>query len=831
MRCLHCSHCSSIIRATEIEVTRDALVFCCMGCKTAYLLIQSLHLEAHYKFCNDIFNISLSKVNVFTNNVDYMPFIDSTNSENNIQLIIEGIRCGSCVWLIENTLREQDGILQASVNMTTKVMSLIWTGDAKQINYFVSLIEKLGYKALPIVEDAVTNQQNDQAKHLLKAIAVSGFVWVQNMMISMGIWAGNITEEIAVNSRLFMNMCAAAVTIPGVIYSGQTFFRSAVKAVRSWKSHMDIPISIAIILTLLVSIYATFTNSTFVYYEAASSLVFALLIGRYLDMKIRNKAAEYARNLVLQKTHFITLCKDDELQIVSVKKAAVGDIAYVASGERIPLDGCIIDGESEVDNSIITGESKPNKVKIGDKVFAGAVNINTPLKIRVDSTVNNTVLSEIKKLIEKAEQNRSKYKTLADKSAQIYTPVVLVLTLLTFIGWFVHSDFSDALLYGISVLVITCPCAMGLAIPIVQITAVSNLMKRGIFIKSDTALERLSEVKSIAFDKTGVLTYGRPILLNADTLSKWAKFLIKGLAVHSKHHLCNAIVKMFNSDEYAVLDDVYEEKGIGIAGIWEYKAIHHVEDNIDTEILNAIKHKKLRVSLGRKKFGDDIELLDKNNSNDSIEMQHILHTWFLVEGVDEYTKSYSTILEVKMLFADKIREEVVDVISNMTTNYHISKDNICIISGDSNVNVEMIANICNIKEWHGELTPQGKYDVITQKQSNGEIIMMVGDGLNDAAAMKAAHISISPSSVMELSQNQADIVFQHGLNSIVQSISIAKKSVSVSKQNIYIAILYNIVSIPVAMLGFASPLVAAIFMSLSSLFVVANTLLQMYIRR
>ena len=501
-RCLHCS-----------EIALFNSEFCCLGCKTAYKIINSLNLNQYYEFCKDIYDTSPGRINPVKNEINYMDFVRTDQEENSIQLMVEGIKCGSCVWLIESSLKKQKCVLEASVNSSTRILSITWLGDKSQVESYINLLSDIGYKVVPLIESEVVKSQLQMEKNYLKMIALTGVIWVQNMMISMGFW-GDFTGEIGVNTRIFINICAAILTIPIVIFSSKPFFVTWWNAIKSRKSHMDIPISIAIIITLLVSVYGTWIGSENVFYEAVSGLVFALLSGRYLELKVRNKANERARNLILQRPLFTTVMRDNQLQLVHINSIKVGEIIYIASGERVVLDGEIVSGVSEVDNSIITGESRPSHVKVGDKIFAGSINLGNPIQLRVESDDANTVLSEIKNLIEKSSDQKSKYRTLADKVAALYTPVVLCLSTLTCIIWLFFGSVEEAILNGVAVLVITCPCAMGLAVPIVNVIATSGLMKRGIFIKTDDALERLTEVNGIALDKTGVLTYGKPTLIN-----------------------------------------------------------------------------------------------------------------------------------------------------------------------------------------------------------------------------------------------------------------------------------------------------------------------------
>ena len=765
-KCLHCS---------EIALINSQ--FCCFGCKTAYILINSLNLNQYYNFCKDIYGTTPDRINLVKNEINYMDFIKSKEDEHSIKLIVEGIKCGSCVWLIENSLRQQEGIIEASVNGSTRTLSITWVGNAKKIEKYIRLIESIGYKAVPLIESEIAKAQLELEKNYLKMMALTGVIWVQNMMISMGIWV-DFNGEIGINSRIFMNICAAILTIPITIYSSKPFFSTGWNAIKNRRSHMDIPISIAIIITLLISLYGTLVGSTNVYYEAVSGLVFALLSGRYLELKVRNKANEYARNLILQKSLFVTVMRDKQLQLVNIKSVSVGEVLYVASGERVPLDGEIINGSSEIDNSIITGESTPNKVKVGDKVFAGAINFGDPIEIRVESDNENTVLSDIKRLIEKSQEQKSQYQTLASKVAALYTPIVLILSILTSLAWFLIGTTQEAILYGVSVLVITCPCAMGLAIPIVNVIATSNLMKRGIFIKTDDALERLTEIDAIALDKTGVLTYGKPTLVNDLDEVKY-KTLLKSLVIHSKHHLCIALHEALKNIEIVELENVSEEKGWGVVGFYN----------------------GLEIMVGRANWCEIEEQPIGEN---------ILSTYFIVK------KDHEILEEIQLKFNDRLRDEAVNFVNSIKKSYDVF-----IISGDRKENVEAVANQLKVDKYYYTLSPKDKYNMVIQGK-----VLMVGDGLNDAAAMSGAHCSASHANIVEIAQHQSSAVFQNGLKDILYLLKVAKLAKKTCKQNIIISLVYNVISIPIATLGYASPLIAAIFMSLSSIFVVVNSILR-----
>jgi Cu2+-exporting ATPase len=473
--------------------------------------------------------------------------------------------------------------------------------------------------------------------------------------------------------------------------------------------------------------------------------------------------------------------RDSQLQLVYVNSIKIGEIIYIASGERVPLDGEVMYGTGEVDNSIITGESLPNKVKIGDKIFAGAINLGNPIQLKVDSDDENTLLTEIKKLIEKSAQQKSKYTTLASKIASLYTPIVLILSSLTTFGWLFFTSLEQSILNGVAVLVITCPCAMGLAVPIVNIIATSNLMKRGIFVKTDDALERLTEVTALALDKTGVLTDGKPTLVN-DLSNIKHQDLLRSLVIHSKHHLCVELHRALkNNTPYLELHNIIEEKGYGITG----------------------KYQEFEIMVGRASWcGIDDQPIAGN----------FLSTWYVLRQNDKLIES------IQLKFHDRLSDDAVDFVNSVRENYRTF-----IISGDRKEAVETIANQLKINDFYYELSPKDKYELVS---SSKDKVLMIGDGLNDAAAMSIAHCSAAPSNIIEISQHQSAIVFQHGLKDMLYLLKAAKRAQIVCKENIIISVIYNIISIPIATLGYASPLMAAIFMSLSSILVIINSILR-----
>lgn len=766
MKCKHCN-----------EKNNTNSEFCCLGCKLAYDVIKKFDLENYYQLCKSIYNVNPMKAYELTNELDYISHVKTEKDENSINLIVEGIHCGSCIWLIENTLKKQLHVKNARINMSTKRLVIEWIGEINAINELVQIIQKLGYKLIPFSPDASENENIKYEKFLLKCIFIAGLASVSVMMISMGIWIGNFSGEIGKYMRMIFHILTAMIAFPAVLYAGEPFFKSALTAIKAKRTNMDIPISLGIITALLISIIETFAGKEFTYFDASVTLIFFLLIGRYLDLKTRNLALQRAQNLIFAQARSVTVEENNKLKLVAINKVKGGDIAFVAMGEKIPIDGYIIEGDTNVDNSLINGETLPLAKQKGDYVNAGTINLGNPIKIKIDKIGDKTLLGEIIKLMEQAEQGKSKYMQLSDKIAGFFTPTILLLSLLTFIIWIFQADLLTASIHAISVLIITCPCALGLAIPVAHVVASSKLMNDGILIKTSDALEKLANIDSVIFDKTGTITYGKLTPQNLEDLKESELQLIASLASQSKHPLSNALSKVYSGPLLKL--KVTEHKGKGLEATYN-KAI---------------------IKLGSKKFCEV-----KDDSKDSF-----TEVWF----------STGDTLK-RIVFTDSIREDALDTISYFAKTLSLP----CyLLSGDKLQVVEKVASAIGISNYEALVDPKQKYEFITKLIKDGYRPLMVGDGLNDSAALKAAFISISPASGLEISQTASDIVFQKDqLIAVKQSHIIAKSSQEVIKQNLLLSACYNLITVPIAMLGFASPIVAAIGMSLSSIVVVVNSL-------
>lgn len=695
------------------------------------------------------------------------------DGSHNVNLLVDGMHCPSCVAIIEGALKKQGAVQAARLNLSTKRLKVTWKGAVELGDSWVSLINGMGYHAVPFDPATAETSEKKEERFLLRCLAVTGFASGNLMLFSIPLWTSD-GVEMGNATRTFFHWVQAAIAIPAIAYCGIPFYASAWKALRTFKTNMDVPISVAVILATLMSLFETITFGSHSYFDSAVMLLFFLLIGRYLEARARGRARSAAHDLLQMITGFATHLKEDGTQeTLPLSEIKEGMVLLIAAGEKIGADGVIISGTSEIDTSLITGESRPREVNAGAVLFAGTINMASPITMRVTKAGERSLLSEIIKLMESAEQTQAKYVTIADKISGWYTPVVHILAAGTFMGWMMFGSvaWQVALLYAATVLIITCPCALGLAVPVVQVLASGKLMRSGILLKSGSALERLATITHAVFDKTGTLTLGKPTLTSIHSNEQLQ--LAASLAAHSKHPLSQAIAKVYTG---ALLPlTVNEVQGCGL----EAKGI----------------------KLGKRSWATNLP----DDAESALEL------WLAEDGK----------LPVRFTFADQLRADAQDVIATLQS----ADIETLLLSGDRLEVTKDIAGKLGIKTFEGALSPVQKTEKIAALKANGANVLMVGDGLNDAPSLSSATISMSPASAMDITQNAADIVFQGDrLHPILTAWETAKFSQVLVKQNFLLAILYNVIAIPLAVAGMVTPVIAAVAMSSSSLLVIANAM-------
>ena len=675
------------------------------------------------------------------------------------QFSLPTIHCAACIGKIERGLNTLNGVISVRVNLSLKRLSVEGTVDSDRI---LTALKSLGFEAYYLHQSEPQNTHDNIGRTLLTRMAVAGFAMMNVMLLSVAVWSG-ATDA----TRDLFHLISASITVPVIAYSGQPFFQNAWSALRVRRLNMDVPISLAILMATLMSLYESLNGGEHAYFDAALSLTFFLLIGRYLDHQTRSTARSAAKELTALEVHTTQRLIGTKTETVAVLDINLNDQILVPTGARIPVDGNLLSTIAYLDRSILTGESAASSVQKGDLLSAGEVNIGAPLRLTATAVGENTSLRRMAALVDLAENGRNRYTSLADSAAQIYAPAVHLLALFAFLGWFfVTADFRHSLNIAIAVLIITCPCALGLAVPAVTTAAISRLFSMGFLVKHATALERLADVDHILFDKTGTLT--KASIPDLSGLSVQEKSIAAALAQTSLHPLSRAIATNLRDEKPAQLTQIKEIAGQGI------------QANAGGTIVRLGRGSWLGASFS----GLGLQI----GENPAKEIEAL----------------------------ETIRDGAQDALANIGLPCEI-------LTGDAKRPAGKIGAILGLQVT-SNARPTDKLARLKQLSDAGKHTLMVGDGLNDTAALAAAHASIAPSQALEASRNAADVVLlKDSFADLPAVLRVAKATQMLSKQNFAIAALYNCIAVPFALAGFATPLAAALAMSLSSITVILNS--------
>ncbi|HEX6979503.1 MAG TPA: heavy metal translocating P-type ATPase metal-binding domain-containing protein [Alphaproteobacteria bacterium] len=770
-----CAHCGGALPSDARES------FCCIGCAAAYRLIHDLGFDEFYRRRQIDASARPLRPDPAAE-IDYAPYvITGGDGRATLHLMVDGLTCGACVWLVESVLAREPDIIDGRVNMSTRRLTLTWRGPAGDAARYAGLLTALGFRVVPFDPQRIAAATNASDRELLRAMAVAGFAAGNVMLLSISVWAGHV-EGMGQATRDLMHWVSALIALPAIAYAGRPFFRSAVRALSARRTNMDVPISIGVLLAAGMSVFETATSGAHAYFDSAITLLFFLLVGRYLDGRARGRARSAVDQLLALSAAAVTVLRSDGSTALKAPTAVkAGDIVLVTAGERIAVDGRITSGRTDLDTSLVTGESVPAAAGPGTPVFAGMVNLTAPVRIEVTATGEGTLLAEVVRLVEAAEQGRSRFVAIADRVARLYAPVVHVLAAATFIGWFAFGGigWQPALLNAVAVLIITCPCALALAVPVVQVIASGRLLRGGILLKSATALERMAEIDTVVLDKTGTLTLGRPELRPDPARADEDLRLAAGLAQASRHPLARALARA--APDVPAAPGVVEHPGRGLS--------------VDTAAGE--------IRLGSRAFCG-ISLPERADENGP-------ELWLQRPGR----------APVRFLFDDRLRPDAAATIRALRARGL----KVELLSGDRSSVVAAAAATAGVEAWRGDCDPAAKCAHLADLRRAGRKVLMVGDGLNDAPALASAHVSVSPANAADVSQTTADAVFQGDrLSKLVELLDVARQADRLVRQNIALAILYNMFAVPVAVAGYVTPLLAAIAMSSSSVIVIANAM-------
>ena len=681
---------------------------------------------------------------------------------------------------IETDLGALPGVTSARVNLTGRRVAVVYEDGVIEPQALIDRLGFLGYMARPFDprETGLTRDDRENAR-LLRALAVAGFAASNVMLLSVSVWSG---AEGA--TRDLFHWISAMIALPAVAYAGRPFFYSAINALRLGRVNMDVPISLGVLLASFMSLFETINGAEHAYFDASVTLLFFLLAGRYLDHLMRARARSAISQLIsLSSEGASVIAEDGTRRYVPARELRAGMLVAVAAGDRLPADGLIREGTSDMDRSLLTGETAPETVMPGSEVHAGEMNVTAPITVEITAAGNDTFLSELVRLMASAEQAQSRYIRIADRLARFYSPAVHTLAASTLIAWLLLGNgWHNSIMAAIAVLIITCPCALGLAVPAVQVVASGRLFRSGVMIKDGAALEKLSGVDTVIFDKTGTLTKGQPALVSPLMVSTDTLALAAGLAQASKHPLSQALVREATKRGLTpvTIAEVAEHPGLGLSG----------------QYLGEPLKLGSRAWCGMEEGAED-------------------------HGLLEFAFRRGSKPPVVFHFEDQLRPDAADTVAtlkNMGLAVHL-------LSGDREAAVTRVAQAVGIDTAVSRASPQTKLAYVDALSKAGKKVLMVGDGINDAPALAAGYTSMAPSSASDIGRTAAETVWMgESASAVARAIKVSRRTQRIAKENFALAVGYNMFAVPLAMAGYVSPLVAAVAMSTSSIIVIANAL-------
>ncbi|MEM9147670.1 MAG: heavy metal translocating P-type ATPase [Pseudomonadota bacterium] len=693
--------------------------------------------------------------------------LDAAATET-IELLVPGLHCAGCMRRVEEALAAVPGVVAAHANLTERRARIIQTAGIGADPLIEALLAE-GFEARrPDTVGREAEAARAEARDLLLRIGVAGFATMNVMLLSVSVWSGADGT-----TRDLLHWISALIALPAIGYAGRPFYQSAAAALAGGRLNMDVPISLAILLSAVGSVIETARSGEHAYFDAGIMLLFFLLIGRWLEQRSRSGARSAAAELATLLPRETTVIEAGDRHRRPVEVLQSGMEIELAPGERIPADGSVLVGESTIDRALLTGESRPEPVSPGAALHAGMLNLTGVLRMRVCGTGEATVLADIARMVDAAQTGRGRWDGWADRAARVYAPGVHLAALAAFVGWsMVGEAWAVSLQIACAVLIITCPCALALAVPTVHTVATGRLLRSGIFLKDGSELERMAEVDLIAFDKTGTLTHGTPRLASDLPASDPAWGVARALAEASRHPAAMAVAEAARHAEPAPVEAISEVPGCGVEGSMD----------------------GARVRLGRSGWAGQGE-----------------GTMLSLPG----GRPLSFHME------EQLRPDAVETCAALRAKGY----RLALLSGDRAEAVTEIARRCGIEETHAALLPGDKRDLLEKWCSEGLRVLMVGDGLNDGPALAAAHASMSPAEAADVSRVAAGLVWSGpGLRAVPLALGAALEARRRAIESFAMAAVYNLVAIPMAVMGFVTPLVAALAMSGSSIVVVLNAL-------
>ncbi|VAX07647.1 Type cbb3 cytochrome oxidase biogenesis protein CcoI; Copper-translocating P-type ATPase [hydrothermal vent metagenome] len=809
-----CFHCRLPLPATN-EVAQATLKgkecsFCCTGCKAVSEAIYNAGLEGFYQRTTEDAPLApppdLPK-DILLYDIDAIQeeFVHELSEQREINLLVEGIHCAACVWLIENSLQAMPGINEVAVNLTGRRLRVKWDNGRLQLSAIMQRLGQLGYAATPFDPQAAEGILQRQNRKLLYRMAFAGFAMMNLLWVSVALYSGADKGEF----RGMFHWIGFAIATPTLLYSGFPFLKGAWDGLRSMHLSMDLPIAIGASVTYLYSLYVTLSGTVVgeVYYDTVVNFLFVILVGRYLEASSKRHAVASTQRLLDLQPRVATVIREGREEIVQIRLVKPGETVVVKPGAKIPVDGLILEGTSTVDEAMLTGESEPVPKQEGSLISAGTINGPGVLTARVEGLLKDSALGRIIRLVEAAQASKAPIQCMADRIVPWFVVITLGLATVTFLWWW-EIGFEQALMAATAVLIITCPCALGLATPM-SIAVASGLgASNGILVKNGAVLESLSSINHFVFDKTGTLTEGRMTVaaIHMDSVT-WDGSLheipeavldlltvLSALERYSEHPIAAAIIECANSAGV----DINAKEVTGV----ENRPGYGIKGEIDD----------CTVLVGTGPWLEQHGVIRETVFDQAEEGMDQLGIGSLRCAIDG--------CEIAVIaIEDRIRPGAPELVEALKQE----SMQLTMLSGDRWSTAEAIAKRLGGIDVIAEVLPEDKDRVIADLQQGGHRVAMVGDGVNDAPALVRSDVGIALGSGTDVSIASADIVLMSSeLEKVRLASALSRRTLRTIRQNIAISITYNIIMVPLAMAAVVTPLVAAISMPISSLLVIGN---------
>jgi Cu2+-exporting ATPase len=806
--CFHCGETALEGNRWSLDIDGEEQIMCCPACKAVAETIISSGLHDYYKHRTALPDISPQQKRNASNDVReelklydevavQTPFVirkpnDLKQVEAEAILVISGISCAACGWLIEHRLKQINSITQVNLNLTTRRLMISWVDADINLSQIFEEIHELGYQAHPFSATQAEEQRLAESTVAFRRLAVAGFATMQVMMLAVPLYVGAL-RGILEQYEIFLRAASMVFATAVVMYSARPFFSAALRDLKTRHLTMDVPVSIAILLAYFSSVWSTVNQGPEVYFDSVCMFTFFLLTGRFFEMRARHRMTQAGNNLLDLMPSAATKSTPEGDVVIPSAEIQVGDLLLIKPGQKIPADGTVEQGHSAVDEAAITGEYLPIDKVQGDTLIGGTHNVESQLLMRVTATGADAELSTIMRLMDRAQQEKPAIAVFADKVASRFVAAVLIIASSIAVFWSVF-DPSQAFWITLSVLVVTCPCALSLATPTALTAATASLREHGFLISKGHVLEGLNQIDRIVFDKTGTLTRGELTLeqaLPASDKVDISEYQALKIAATLEQYSNHPIARAFSHAHVIDADNIEQVTGKGVKG----------QINISDSIAEIAKTYRI----GRADFSFPNQTLLPPIQDD--------RQWLLL--ADENQPLYWFAL------SDSLRQGAIPMVKQLKA-WGI---NVSILTGDPSAQVEAVASALDIDDVHKGLSPSDKLDLAVAWQQQGERLMMVGDGINDVPTLARADIAVAIGQASDLTQTNADaVITNNSLTTILHALSKGKKANRIIRQNIYWALLYNILALPLAAMGFIPPWAAAIGMSLSSLIVVGNAL-------